>query len=206
MFEIFKKKKEQEEKKEDLEESKQDIKKQEEIELPKDVLSCNFMFEVLGKPAEFIEKTLKELTNELEKEKGIRIKSIKHNPPEAHKEREDLFCVFAEVELIVPNLRRLTELLFDYMPSSIEVYEPSEIKIQAAECNSFINELAIKLHQYDISNKKLVYERDILFKKLQELKQEIAKEKAEGQHPKESEEEAENTKIEGKTDKSQMQE
>ena len=116
---------------------------------------------------------------QLEKEKGIKIKTVKHNPAEAYKEKEGLFSVFSEVELFIPNLRRMVEIIFDYMPSSIEVYEPSEIKIQAAECNSFINELAIKLHQYDLSNKKLVYERDIIFKSLQELKQKIAKEKTE---------------------------
>jgi hypothetical protein len=114
----------------------------------------------------------------LEKEKGIKIKSVKQNPPEAHKEKEGLFCVFSEVELFIPNLVRLAELLFDYMPSSIEIYSPSEIKMRAAECNSFINELALKLHQYDISNKQLVYQRDIIYKKLQEVKQELAKEKA----------------------------
>jgi len=210
MFEIFKKKKEQEEeKKEDKsQESDQEVKKdqkKEETEIPKDFLSCHFIFEIIGKPAEFIEKTLKELTDQLEKEKGIKIKSVKHNPPEAYKEKEGLFCVFSEVELFIPNLRRLAELLFDYMPSSIEIYEPSEIRIQAAECNSFINELAIKLHQYDVSNKQLVYERNIIFKKLQELKQELAKEKAEAAESQQKSEEIkdnsnEEVKIEEKTE------
>lgn len=189
MFNPFKKKdpdnkeeikEEDQEKKEDLKDQKVENNDKDETETkPDGFLSCHFIFEVIGKPAGFIEKTLAELMGQLKKEKGIKIKSVKQNPPEAHKEKPEIFCVFSEVELYIPNLRRLVELLFDYMPSSIEIYEPSELKMQAAECNSVINELALKLHQYDISNKQILYEKNIIFKKLQELKQEMEKNKAE---------------------------
>ncbi|MCX6741589.1 MAG: hypothetical protein NTX24_00210 [Candidatus Pacearchaeota archaeon] len=206
MFEIFKKKDNQEEGKEQEKSEKTEQKNQQETEIPKDFLSCQFIFEIIGKPADFIEKTLKQLMELLEKEKSIKIKSIKCNPPEAHKEKEGLFCVFSEVELFVSSLRRLAELIFDYMPSSIEVYEPSEIRIQAAECNSFINELATKLHQYDVSNKQLLYQRDIIFKKFQELKREVAKEKAEKKEANTPTNSQEQTETKNETQKTEEKE
>jgi hypothetical protein len=143
--------------------------------LAKGYLKVHLMFEVVGKPAEFIDETIRKLIEELEKEKGVEMqeKTIGTAKPYEVKaengEKTDLFSTYAEVNIMTVNIKRLTEIIFDYMPSSIEVYEPDDIKMKTPDTNLFLNELASKLHQYDLSNKQLVFQRDILFKKLQEI-------------------------------------
>lgn len=151
--------------------------KKEELKekLSKGYVKAHLIFEVVGKPAEFIEETLKRLITELEKEKGIEIldkKIDKAKPYEVKTESEekpDLFSAYAETEIFAQNLNRLTQIIFDYMPSSIEVSEPNEVKINCQDVNLLLNELATKLHQYDLSNKQLVFQRNVLFSKLKDL-------------------------------------
>jgi hypothetical protein len=164
----------------DKEQEKISKEKKEEIrdKLSKGFLKTHLIFEVVGKPAEFIDETIKKLVDELEKEKGIEIleKTIGNAKPYEIKtennEKTDLFSTYAETEILIENINRLTQIVFDYMPSSIEIFEPNDIKINTQDANLLLNELATKLHQYDLSNKQLVFQRNILFEKLNALKKE----------------------------------
>ena len=144
--------------------------------LSKGYLKVHLMFEIVGKPAEFIDETIKKLIEELEKEKGLEVleKNIGNAKPYEIKtengEKTDLFSTYAEANILIESLKRLTEIIFDYMPSSIEICEPTEIKMKVQDTNLLLNELSTKLHQYDLSNKQLVYQRNILFEKLKGLK------------------------------------
>ncbi len=164
-----------ENKEEKPEKSEKEKKEELKEKLSQGYLKVHLIFEVVGKPAEFIDETIKKLIEELEKEKGLEIleKNIGIAKPYEVKsgdgEKTDLFSTYSEVKIIIENLKRLTHIIFDYMPSSIEISEPAEIKMKTQDTNLLINELATKLHQYDLSNKKLVFQRNILFEKLQEL-------------------------------------
>lgn len=149
-------------------------KKEEELNLKEKIsqgsLLCNLIFEVVGKPADFIEETTNKLMEELEKEKNVTL--IKKNLGKAQPYQDtDLFCTFAETEILVENIKRVIDIVFDYMPSSIEICEPNELKLKVPDANLILNELASKLHEYDLSNKKLVFEKNVLFQKLQEMQE-----------------------------------
>jgi hypothetical protein len=143
--------------------------------LSKGYLKAHLMFEVVGKPADFIDASLNKLIEELEKEKGVEVlekTQEKAKPYEVKTEtgeKTDLFSTYAEVQVCIENLKRFTEIIFDYMPSSIEITDPSEIKLKTQDANLLLNELASNLHKYDLSNKQLVFQRNVLFNKLQEL-------------------------------------
>ena len=55
------------------------------------------------------------------------------------------------------------------MPSSIEIIEPSSLKIKIEDANALANDLAARLHQYDALLKKFKLEIETLHKKFQEL-------------------------------------
>jgi hypothetical protein len=147
-------------------EDKEDIKEK----ISKGWLRVHLMFEIIGKPANYIEEILKKLLDLLEKEEKVIVLKKEQKPAKTYE--ETLFCAFAEVDLLIVNLKRMFHIIFDYMPSSVEVFEPPELKTKIADINLVLNELAGKLHQYDIALKKIHFQREILFKKLQELQKE----------------------------------
>ncbi len=175
---LFGKKKKEEEKKEEHKEE-QDPEKLEEKDI-KDRLQngwikANFIFEVIGKPADYVEESLKNLLDVLEKEKNAKVISREQHPSQVYE--ETLFSTFAEATILVENLRRFMNIVYDYMPSSIEITDPQELKIKYLDINVVMNELANSLHRHDIELKKLQFERNFLRNKLEELDEKLREEK-----------------------------
>jgi hypothetical protein len=74
---------------------------------------------------------------------------------------------------LIQNLRRFMNIVLDYMPSSIEITAPSEIKTKYLELNLVLNELANNLHRNDIELKKVQFERNFLRKKVDEIESKL---------------------------------
>jgi hypothetical protein len=161
------------------EKSEKDIQADIKEKLSRGWIQVNFIFEVIGKPAEYVEESLKNLLDVLEKEKNAVVIKREQHPSEVYE--ETLFSTFAEVTIMIENLRRFMNIVFDYMPSSIEIMEPQEIKVKYLDLNVVMNELANNLHRNDIEMKKLQFERNFLSRKLEELGAKLreAKEKKE---------------------------
>ena len=131
-------------------------------------LRVHLIFEMLGKPAEHIEKAMEMLLNKLSEEKDLEILDKKTHKAKAVEKTKNVFTTFAEVEILFNGLARLIEVVFDYMPSSIEIEEPTTLTFKNEDINALINDLAAKLHQYDAISKKLKLERAVLIKRLEE--------------------------------------
>ncbi|MGB9675511.1 MAG: hypothetical protein ACPLYW_02900 [Candidatus Nanoarchaeia archaeon] len=67
-----------------------------------------------------------------------------------------LYSAFIEFEIEVASLATLLGLIYDYMPSSIEILEPEQITESLQNLNALLNDLAAKLHSYDATIKELV--------------------------------------------------
>ncbi|MEM2956029.1 MAG: hypothetical protein QW041_00415 [Candidatus Pacearchaeota archaeon] len=129
-------------------------------------IRCIVIIEVLGKPAEYLDKVLKKAIEELEKEKNIIVIEKKFNEP---KPIEKMFSTFTELELLIKDMHTLTEFVFAYMPSNIEIIEPNDIKFELVSANEFINKLIARIHQYDAIAKRIGFENKLLKHKLEEL-------------------------------------
>ena len=128
------------------------------------------IFEMLGRPAEHLKKTLTEFIEKLGGEPGNQIKDKKINEPKKIGDsQQELYTTFAETEMELKDLPTLFKLIFSYMPSNIEIIEPEELKIKNFDLNVLVNELARRLHQYDEIAKGLALERNFLVQKLQQL-------------------------------------
>ncbi|MBI4154464.1 hypothetical protein HY498_00045 [Candidatus Woesearchaeota archaeon] len=68
---------------------------------------------------------------------------------------EKLFSSFAEVEIKFESLAQIIGFCFDFMPSSIEILEPSELKTDNLSMNGLLNDLIARLHRYDMFLKNL---------------------------------------------------
>lgn len=131
------------------------------------------MLEVLGKPPEYIETTIEKIVEEIGKQEEVKL--IRKNLADAKplKDNSNLFTSFTEIE-IETNLIKLMALIFNFMPSHVEILEPENLEIKNFDMNLVCNELVRRLHQYDEIAKSVLIERQILAEKIKkgELKAE----------------------------------
>jgi len=106
-------------------------------------------FEIVGKPREHVEQTLKAYLINIKQDE--RIKSINEEYAEPLEQDEGLFSAFCEFEAMVQDLEVLTWLSINFMPASIEVLEPEKLTIEARELNNWYNDLISKLHEVSTS-------------------------------------------------------
>ncbi len=122
-----------------------------------------FIFEMLGKPLEYLKETLQSYINTLEIE-GVKLLSKKIHEPkpiqDEKKESSGLFSSFGEVEMEIDNLNLLFGIVFRMLPSHVEVIEPENLDLKNFDLSAIISDLAIKLHKYDEIVKVLMMERD----------------------------------------------
>lgn len=115
---------------------------------------------MLGAPKEHIQETLQLYIEKLKKEeKNITVYTVDYAEP---KEVNTLFSVFAELEIGFQDLPSMTYFCFDYMPSSIEVYEPTELVYSANDFTDYLNDLQARLHKFDMLIKNLSAENKVI--------------------------------------------
>lgn len=125
-------------------------------------LRVTFIIEVIGRPAEHIFKALEDLIARLAVEQDVQVVNKKiHEPKEAEKAK-NLFVTFAEVEFLTTTLDRLIELCFIYMPSSVEIIEPAEMRFTLNDANAILNSLLSRLHKYDEIAKTMIMQTQML--------------------------------------------
>ncbi|MBD3249518.1 hypothetical protein GF336_05715 [Candidatus Woesearchaeota archaeon] len=127
--------------------------------LEKGYLSARAIIEVAGKPKEHIEKAIKSYVEKIKNDPDIDI--LKSDFAEVT-ENEGMFSTFVEMDIVVKDMPRLISFCFNYMPSSIEISEPQEMKLNSAELSTIFSDLQAKLHEVDVIAKKLRNENTML--------------------------------------------
>lgn len=106
------------------------------------------IIEVAGRPAEFVKQGLETHVSKLDHIKDVEIITKKVSEPKKLEDQEAYVC-FSEIEFKISTFSRLLDLIFDFMPSSIEIVHPGRISLDSQEATGFINNLAGRLHRYD---------------------------------------------------------
>ena len=122
-------------------------------------LTVRIIIEVLGSPKEHVEETMNKIA-EMVKKNHIVIDSVIHEA----KQMDKFWSTFAEMELKIKKVDDLVGFCFDFMPSSIEILEPSRIDTNNFEMNNLFNDLLARLHQYDMVVKNLSAQNKLLQK------------------------------------------
>ncbi len=113
--------------------------------------------EVLGKPKEHVEETLKQYVQKLKDDGRYLIVSEEYAEIEP---KEELWSTFVELEVRTKTLKDLVTFCFDYMPSLIEILEPEELSISDVNLSEFLSDLQNKLHSVDMIAKEMRMEHD----------------------------------------------
>jgi hypothetical protein len=105
--------------------------------------------EIAGHPPEHIKEMLTKHVNALNSFKDIKVNSIHMSEPKEIENSQGIFTCFAEVDFETENFSRLSETMFDFMPSSIEVLEPSKVLFTSQEASNLLNNISGRMHRYD---------------------------------------------------------
>ena len=113
--------------------------------------------EMAGRPPEHLKETMNNHIESLRRIKDVVVRGVaigepKEVPaPEGQKVSKDkiIYSTFAEIEFETMSLSRLSEIMFDFMPSSIEVTDPANLTVGSNEATDMMNNLCGRLHRYD---------------------------------------------------------
>lgn len=130
-------------------------------------IKTKVIIEVIGSPKEHIEKALGMILNKIKEEKYLEV--IKAVSFEAKPLKDKIYTTFAETEVHFNDMKGLVDFCFNYMPSSIEIIEPTELIMSAKETNDMLNDVLAGLHKYEMVMKNL-HAQNILMKRNMEKK------------------------------------
>lgn len=119
------------------------------------------IIEVLGKPKEHVEFSLKEYLKNLKDDKRYNL-TREEIADIKQQDKSELWAIFAEVEVETGKVQNLVDFCFDFMPSLLEIIEPDELHFKPIEITHFLNDLQAKLHGVDMIAKQLKAENDNL--------------------------------------------
>jgi len=134
-----------------------------EVKSEKTHIRCKVIIEILGKPKEHAEKTLKLYVDKIKQDEELAVLNVKFSDAV---EKDKLFAIFAEIEMVVKGVPKLIGFCFDYMPSSIDILKPEEFTMEARTINDFINDLQARLHSVDMIVKQQKNENVFLRKNM----------------------------------------
>ena len=122
-------------------------------------IRCTTIIEVLGKPKEHVEDSIKEYIEHIKEDSELVV--LKEEFSEI-KEQGRLWSKFVELDLVIKGTAKLISFCFEYMPSSIEVVKPEHLVMTNPELSNFLNDLQARLHNVDMIVKQLKAENDFL--------------------------------------------
>ena len=126
------------------------------------------IIEILGAPKEHVENTMKMVIEELEKRKEVKI--LKKDFAEAETVKDEklknFWSSFVEVDLESEDIESLIGICFDFMPSSVEIIEPSDFRLNSRQVDDVLNDLLEKLHKFSMAMRNIHAENVLLKKRI----------------------------------------
>jgi len=117
-------------------------------------IKVRFIIQIAGKPVENVQKALEHVLGKLKEE------TEKFNIVESHIEKPELddkstlYSGFIEVLAVFKDSTHILEFILDYTPTSVEVEEPEEIKLNNSDFTGILNDFSQNIlnHQSEIRN------------------------------------------------------
>ncbi|MFT4310714.1 MAG: hypothetical protein ACMXYC_03710 [Candidatus Woesearchaeota archaeon] len=107
-------------------------------------LKARVVLQVIGKPKDHVEKSLKQFIKEIESNE---LYLVEHKTVHKGAKHEgNLFSAFSELDMWFENIPAVLNFCLDYTPSSVELDEPEYFKFHVNEVNDVVNDFIAKLH------------------------------------------------------------
>jgi len=179
--------------------------------MSKKPITALMIIEMLGRPKEHLEETFKEYIKKISSEKDVTLinqkihepKKIEHKPDEKKEEPRaevELFLTFAEIEIETNDIVTLMRIIFNYLPSHIEIISPENLELKNLDFNELFNEVIRRIHEYDNITKSVLMKNKIMHDQFQQIINNLKNpaSKKEDNLSKEAEEKIEEPKVKPK--------
>lgn len=123
-------------------------------------VKSKLIIEIVGKPKEYVEDTIKKNIEKLKTEKKAHLVSEKIH--EVKELQDSIFSTFAEVEIVVETFQRFLDICYEYAPSSIEVLEPERYPMKTKDIEGILNDLISRSHNATAQLREAVAKISIL--------------------------------------------
>lgn len=124
------------------------------------------IIEILGKPKEHVEESLKKYVEQIKNDGNFMLLKEDYVPAE---QKGKLFSTFAELEIVSKSLPAMIGFCFDYMPSTMEIIKPEELKLKMTDLSSMLIDLQARLHKVDMVAKSFKIENDFIKRNMNAL-------------------------------------
>jgi len=135
-------------------------------------IKASAIIEIVGAPKEHVLETINKAVDLIKQNKDFElVKSEISEPheqefPGKNEKKIIVYSSFAEVEVNFKNFYSLMGFCFEFMPSTIDILEPAELKVSNTITNEALNDLLARLHQ----NSRIMIEYAALKRRLQKNK------------------------------------
>ena len=126
-------------------------------------IRCRVIIEILGKPKGHVEDSIRDYVEKIKKDSELIVMNADFSEAA---EKNKLWAIFVELDMIVKGIPKIIGFCFDYMPSSIEITKPEEFIVKKSTVENLINDLQARLHNVDMIVKKQKNENTFLKKNL----------------------------------------
>jgi hypothetical protein len=134
--------------------------------IQKGAILAQVAFEVMGNPKEHVEKTIHDFMDNIRKDFQINILNEEYGEAEEVPKSEGLWSTYCDAEILTDNLDKFNWLCVNFMPSSIEIIEPQELRIKDKDLTNWFNDLLAKLHEVSISYRQATTKEDLLIENM----------------------------------------
>lgn len=107
-------------------------------------LHVRVIFEIIGNPKRHVVDALSGYLKQVASAKGLTVLSLHRGEPEEH---DKLWHTFADLELLVLGVEKLTWLCFNFAPASVEILAPSTLAFKEKDFTDWLNDLLARLHE-----------------------------------------------------------
>jgi hypothetical protein len=121
-------------------------------------------FEIIGSPKAHVEAAINEYIANIEKDYTIHI--LNRELGEAEELDGGLFSTYADLEVLFEKLDKLNWLCVNFMPASIEIISPAELKFSDKDLTLWFNDLLAKLHEVSTSYRQLSTKEELFVKNM----------------------------------------
>ena len=128
------------------------------------------MIEIAGHPKEHVEKIIGDLGDGLKKKFKVNDMDIADA-----KEKNNMWTSFMDAEMEFTEWKDLVGFSINFMPTSIEVIEPEEVKMDGVEMQEFLNDILLNLHKFNMQINKFVLQNKYLNAELKKAGVELGK-------------------------------
>lgn len=132
-------------------------------------MKVSMVLEILGRPAEHVNESLKQLVEKLKTEKGVKITNHKFYEAAPIENSNEMFSAFTEIDAEFDSISNYFGIIFAYMPSHIEIINPEKITMNNLDLSNVGNILLSRLHNYDAIAKRLVIDSNFIMEKMKEF-------------------------------------